>query len=236
MLRVTDADGDAAWNALTAKLGRDGPNWFGLAGARARFLHWFPGGFASEAYCDAERNYKLAAKTQLEKTAPVEEAATGSGHGEAVLRAYRATNLLYPVEKTRLQGLLRGADGDAFVRAAARFALGEMRTGLRAMETLLRPHDNAKWTVVSYLPFLWRPEDHIFLKPEVTKDFAQRTGHGLMHSYTPELDLGVYEDLLDMTGAIRTAFADLGPRDMIDLQSVIWVVSEYRDGRDSPQG
>jgi hypothetical protein len=50
-----------------------------------------------------------------------------------------------------------------------------------------------------------------------------------------ELDLGVYEDLLDMAGDIPKAFADLQPRDMIDVQSVIWVVGEYRDGRDSPR-
>jgi len=235
LLRISDADGDAAWNDLMTKVRRGGPNWFGLAGARARFLHWFAGGFASPAYLVAERDYKLAAKARLEKTAPVEEAATGSGHGEAVLRAFRDTNLLYPVEKTRLQGLLRGADADAFVRAAARFALGETRTGLRAMETLLRGYDNAKWTVVTYLPFLWRPEEHIFLKPEVTKDFANRIGHSLAQTYSPELDLGVYEDLLDMAGDIRKAFADLEPRDMIDVQSVIWVVGEYLDGRDSPQ-
>lgn len=235
LLRVTDADGEAAWNALMAQVGRAGPNWFGLAGARARFLHWFARGFSSPAYCEQEREYKLAAKRRLEQTAPVEEAATGSGHGEAVLRAFRDTSLLYMVEKTRLQALLRGPDADAFVRAAARFALGEMRTGLRAMETLLRPHDNAKWTVVTYLPFLWRPDTHIFLKPEVTKDFAERIGHSFVRSYSSELDLGVYEDLLDLAGTIRTAFADLGPRDMIDVQGVIWVAGDYRDGRETPQ-
>lgn len=233
--QTSGPDADAVWAELHAKLTREGPNWFGYAGAKARFLHWFADGFASAAYLRDERNYKLKAKADLEKTTPVEEAANGSGHGEAVLRAYRATNLLYPVEKTRLQGLLRGADGDAFIRAAARFALGESKTALRSMESLLRPHDNAKWTVVTYLPFLWRPDAHIFLKPEVTKDFAERVGHDLAHSYSADLDIRTYEDLLDMAGSIRNAFADLEPRDMIDVQSVIWVVGDYRDGRDTPQ-
>jgi hypothetical protein len=171
----------------------------------------------------------------FETTTPLEEAATGSGHGEAVLRAYRATNLLYPIEKTRMQGLLRGSDGDNFIRAAARFALGEGKSALRAMETLLRPHDNAKWTVVSYLPYLWRPDSHIFLKPEVTKDFAARVSHPLASSYVSDLDYGVYEDLLDMAGVIRQSVIDLEPRDMIDIQSVIWVVGDYREGREIPQ-
>ena len=233
--QIKAATADEAWNALQAQLTRDGPNWFGYGGARARFLHWFQSGFASPTYLAQERAYKLKAKTELEKTTPLEEAATGSGHGEAVLRAYRANGLLYPIEKTRLQALLRGADADAFVRAAARFALGEGKAALRAMETLLRPHDNAKWTVVTYLPFLWRPDTHMFLKPEVTKDFANRVGHGLAHSYTPELDYGVYEDLLDMAVAIRQSVLDLGPRDMIDIQGVIWTAGEYREGRETPK-
>ena len=234
-LKVEDTSADGAWNALQSQLTREGPNWFGYPGARARFLYWFASGFSSLAYLEAERDYKLRAKAQLEATTPLEEAATGSGHGEAVLRAYRATNLLYPIEKTRMQSLLRGVEGDAFVRAAARFALGEGKTALRTMENLLRPHDNAKWTVVTYLPFLWRPEAHIFLKPEVTKDFAERVGHDLARTYSPDLDLRTYGDFLDLAGGIRAAFAGNEPRDMIDVQSVIWVVGDYREGREMPQ-
>lgn len=236
ILHQTDGQkADAVWAELQAKLTRGGPNWFGYEGARLRFLHWFAGGFRSPAYLRDERDYKLAAKAKLEKTAPVEVAATGTGHGEAVLAAYRATSLLYPVEKTRLQGLLRGSDADAFVRAAARFALGEGKSALKAMEKLLRPHDDAKWTVVTYLPFLWRPEEHIFLKPEVTKDFASRVQHQLEHSYSAELDYDVYEDLLDLAASIRASMSDLEPRDMIDIQSVIWIVGDYREGRETPQ-
>ena len=235
IMQKDGATAEEAWSALQRELTSEGPNWFGFAGARARFLHWFAGGFHSPAYLTRERGYKLKAKEGLEKTTPLEEAATGSGHGEAVLRAYRATSLLYPIEKTRMQALLRGSDGDEFIRAAARFALGEGKTALRAMETLLRPHDNAKWTVVTYLPYLWKPDQHIFLKPEVTKDFASRVGHGLAHSYSAELDYGVYEDLLGLADDIRKSVQDLGPRDMIDIQSFIFVVGEYREGRETPE-
>ena len=235
VFQTRGVDADEVWGALQAHLGQSGPYWFGWAGARDRFLHWFAGGFQSPAYIADERDYKLVAKQRLEETTPLEEAATGSGHGEAVLAAYRRTNLLYPVEKTRLQALLRGPDADTFIRAAARFALGEGKLALSAMERVLRPHDNAKWTVVTYLPFLWRPEEHIFLKPEVTKDFAARVQHGLEHDYDSELRLDVYESLLDLAGGIRQQFGDLGPRDMIDVQSVIWVVGDYRDGRETPQ-
>ncbi|MDP5281419.1 hypothetical protein Q9Q95_21010 [Sphingomonas sp. DG1-23] len=240
LFQTRGQDADTVWSALQAELSRGGSNWFGHAGARSRFLHWFAGGFHSPAYLKNERDYKLRAKERLEQTTPVEAAITGSGHGEAVLTAYRATNLLYPIEKTRLQKLLRGPDADSFVRAAARFAVSdgvgpEAKAALTTMERLLIPHDNAKWTVVTYLPFLWRPESHIFLKPEVTKDFASRVMHRLADDYEAGLNPRVYGSLLDMAEGIRAAFANLEPRDMIDIQSVIWVVGDYRDGREQPQ-
>ena len=45
----------------------------------------------------------------------------------------------------------------------------------------------------------------------------------------------VYESLLDLATGIQQNFGDLGSRDMIDVQSVIWVVGGYCEGRDTPQ-
>lgn len=120
----------------------------------------------------------------------------GSGLGEFVLSAFRATNLLSPFEKTRLQDVLRGPLADTFIHGAAKFASGDLTIGLFEMERALKPHGSAKWTVVTYLPFLWRPDAHMFLKPEVTKDFALRVGHRFARNYTPRRQLPVYESLL----------------------------------------
>jgi len=147
---------------------------------------------------------------------------------------FRATNLLSPFEKTRLQKLLRGKSADAFVRAAAQFTLGAGTPALLYMERALRPHDNAKWTVVTYLPFLWRPQVHMFLKPEVTQDFAARVGHRFRFDYAPRLDIGVYDSLLDLARQTEQELAELHPRDRIDVQSFIWVVGAYNE-TDVPQ-
>lgn len=48
------------------------------------------------------------------------------------------------------------------------------------------------------MPFLWAPATHMFLKPEVTKDFAARAGHGFASNYQARLDLAVYDSLLDL--------------------------------------
>jgi hypothetical protein len=97
------------------------------------------------------------------------------------------------------------------------------------MERALRPHDNAKLTVVTYLPFLWRPEEHMFLKPEVIRDFAARVGHRFASDYEPRLDYAVYESLLDLARKTAAELADLKPRDRIDVQSSICVVGGYKE-------
>lgn len=80
-------------------------------------------GFHSDGYANDERTYKLAAKAKLDQLAPLADALDGSGLCEAILSALRATNLLSPFEKTRLQAALRGPTADPFIRAAARFTL-----------------------------------------------------------------------------------------------------------------
>jgi hypothetical protein len=228
------ADADNVWQRMHDEVGKANPKYFGFDGARNRFLHFFPNGFQSDGYAAQERGYKVAAKSKLDTAVPLEEAQTGTGFGEAVLSVFRATNLLSPFEKTRLQDVLRGPHADPFIQAAARFTLGEGKPALLAMERALRPHDNAKWTVVTYLPFLWRPEQHMFLKPEVTKDFAVRIGHKFASEYKPRLEIDVYESLLDLASKTADELADLHLRDRIDVQSFIWVVGDYKEETERP--
>ena len=102
----------------------------------------------------------------------------------------------------------------------------------RELERVLKPHGCAKWTVATYLPFLWRPETHMYLKPEATKDFAARVGHPLASFYEAQLKFDVYASLLDLADATSNQLSDLAPRDRIDIQSFIWVVGDYREDRE----
>lgn len=226
---VEGSNPDDTWMRTQDAAARLNPRFVGFDGARARFLHFFPQGFAGQDYISHERAYKLKAKEKLEQTAPLTLAATGNGLGEAVLSAYRATNLLSPFEKTRLEPLLRGADADAFIQAAAAFAQGDTAPSLSTLKAILKPYDSAKWTVVTYLPFLWDPSRHVFLKPTMIQDFAERVGHPFAHTYAAELDPAIYASLLDLAETTQRKVADLKPQDMIDIQSFMWTSVEYTE-------
>lgn len=224
---------DELWRRLEQEAARSDKSYFGFAGARARFLNFFPDGFVGTRYVVEERDYKLAAKAKLDATLPLGQALDSKGIGDAAWVAFRMTNLLSPYEMMRVKDLLHSTVADSFVRGAARFATGQGAPALAQMAEAARAHNAAKWTTVTYLPFLWRPDAHMFLKPEVTKDFAARVGHPFIHAYQPQLDYGVYESLLDMMQTTRAEIADLGPRDYIDIQSFVWTVGAYTD-KDTP--
>jgi hypothetical protein len=232
-IRFEGVDADEVWRRLHDEANKANPQYFGFDGARARFLRFFPGGFHSQAFAKSERDYKAWAKNKLDATVPLEKAATGRGFGKAILLVFQATNLLSVFEKVRLEEVLNGPNADTFVRSAASFALGDTKSALLDMERVLRPHDSAKWTVATYLPFLWRPQQHMFLKPEVTNDFAVRVGHRFAKDYEPALRTDVYESLLDLVQKTETELADLKPRDRIDVQSFIWVIGHYKDDREA---
>ena len=220
------------WQRHHDEAGTTDPKYFGYAGAQSRFLKFFPNGFRSKGFHSQEREYKLAAKGKLDDAAPLTEALEGGGFGRAILSVFQATNKVSPFEKAWIGDGLRGPDADPFVRAAARFAEDGTERALLELRRVLKAHDCARWTIATYLPFLWRPEVHMFLKPEATKDFAVRVGHPFASLYKAQLEFEVYENLLDL--AVRTSeeLFDLAPSDWIDIQSLIWVVGDYREDRE----
>lgn len=223
------ADGDDIWRQLQDAAQRLNPLFIGYSSARARFMHFFANGFADKEYVGRERAYKLAAKAALEHAAPVEAVSAGSGFGEGVLAAFRKTNLLASFEQMRVQDLLRGPHADEFVRLCAQFADGGIKQPLASLKSLLKPYDCAKWTVITYLPFLWKPERNFFLKPMMVKKFAERVGHRFAQDYSPDLHPDVYASLLDLAQEVRLEVADMQPRDMIDVQSFMWTAVEYKE-------
>lgn len=80
----------------------------------------------------------------------------------------------------------------------------------------------AKWTVATILPFLAKPSQFMFLKPEVTQDCAARLMFDLQ--YTTQLNWTTYAKLLEMSEYLLDELRQYGARDFIDVQSFIWLI------------
>jgi hypothetical protein len=85
------------------------------------------------------------------------------------------------------------------------------------------------WPLVTVFGFIAQPETHIFLKPNVTRIAARAYGFDFQYKSRPDWE--TYSNYLAFAETIRRDQRDLKPRDMIDLQSFMWVQGsdEYPD-------
>ena len=77
------------------------------------------------------------------------------------------------------------------------------------------------WPLITVFAFIAQPKFHFFLKPNVTRLAAREYGYDLRYAPRPSWD--IYSGLLDFAKTVRSDLRDLRPRDMIDIQSFLWV-------------
>ncbi|MDQ2871367.1 MAG: hypothetical protein M3S32_11525 [Acidobacteriota bacterium] len=208
----------------------------GARRCRRKFLRFFPGGFRDETYLDWERNYKAAAHAQwLEVLGPERfRSLLEAGRVEEVaahaVRIESKTNLLFSFEKMALRDAVKPAEGARlFAEGLYEFLHGRQGPppeGFARWSEVVRslPRRQTRvltWPVLTVFGFLAQPDRHIFLKPNVTRVAAQRYGFEFTYGSRPNWE--TYESLLEFAGRVRRDLKDLRPRDMIDLQSFLWV-------------
>jgi len=206
----------------------------GLPEARVEFLEIFSDGFEDPAYIDRERSYKVEARELLLELLNNDEFARLMEEGEAeeivrrALQVVNKTNLIFPNEKMALKDGLKASD-NIQVFAQTLFDLlyddGEYRARFEAFADCLDKIGAAKWTTMTYFPFLAFPEEHMFLKPEITQHAADLTKFSL--NYKSELNWLTYSCLLDFSRYLYDELVkmELDPRDMIDVQSFMWCIT-----------
>lgn len=202
---------------------------------RKKFLRYFPEGFRDEDYLALERNYKvkaherwIAGLAEPEFRALLQKRAYGDIAARS-LAAVGPSNLVYSFENMALRDALR-MKGGAKAFAEGLFAFlhggGEPETRFNAwcdvVASLPRRQSRVfTWPVVTVFGFLAQPKTHIFLKPTVTKIAAKK--YGFDFRYTSRPSWPTYASYLAFARKVHADQRDLHPRDMIDLQSFLWV-------------
>ena len=77
------------------------------------------------------------------------------------------------------------------------------------------------WPLVTVFGFIAQPDTHIFLKPLVTRAAARAYGFDFQYDSCPNWN--TYASLLEFGARVWRDQRSLKPRDMIDVQSFIWV-------------
>src|SRR5687767_1083005 len=207
----------------------------GALRCRRKFLRFFRRGFHDPKYVDWERGYKWEAHEKwvaaLDKSS-FQRMLGAREHAEIARTAVTIesrTNLLFSFEKMALRDAVKSPAGaKAFAEGLFDFLHGrggdERRFGEWCAVVAELPRKQTRvltWPIVTVFGFLALPEQHIFLKPNVTKIAARE--YGLDFQYQSRPQWSTYASLLAFANRVRDDVRDLKPRDMIDIQSFIWV-------------
>ena len=216
----------------------------GARRCQRKFLRYFPGGFRDHTYVAWERGYKWRAHRQWQADLGRDELArlvAAEQYLEVASRAVRIesrTNLLFSFEKMALRDAVRTPMGAmAFARGLQVFLHGTgspasrftrwcaVVAGLPRRQTRVQT-----WPVTTVFGFIAQPTRHIFLKPTVTRRAAAAYGVAFDYESTPSWS--TYASLLAFARQVARDQQHLGPRDLIDAQSFIWVQGsdEYSTG------
>jgi hypothetical protein len=202
---------------------------------RRKFLRFFRMGFADPEYYDWERGYKWEAHLRwteiLDKQ--VHRALIDDGnYAEVARRAVTIesrTNLLFSFEKMALRDAVKpDAGAKAFAEGLYEFLYGrdnDQGRFERWCETIASlPRRQTRvltWPMVTVFGFIAQPETHFFLKPMVTRAAARE--YGFEFQYRSRPNWTTYANLLEFARAVEADLNDLSPKDMIDIQSFLWI-------------
>ncbi len=203
---------------------------------RRKFLRFFPGGFHDETYLDWERDYKANAHQRWTENLDRDTFRSllkANKFAEIASRAVSIesrTNLLFSFEKMALRDAVkppRGARAFAdglyeFLHGGRGDARGTFENWCEVVAELPRRQTRVlTWPLLTVFGFIAQPETHMFLKPNVTRVSAREYEFDFTYQSRPNWE--TYASLLAFAERVRRDQRDLRPRDMIDVQSFIWV-------------
>ena len=230
-----DLEGQTKCTLTHTPASRSRGRYSGPEGCRRKFRKFFPGGFADEKYVSWEREYKSNAHERWNERLNAPEMRRLIAAGEFQELAKRAvtidsrTNLLFSFEKMALRDAVKTPDGARlFAEALSDFLHGRTADEKRFSQWIAAigrlPRRQTRvltWPLVTVFGFIAQPDRHIFLKPNVTRRAAGMYGFEFIYQSRPNWE--TYQCLLAFAQQVRRDQRELKPRDMIDLQSFIWV-------------
>jgi len=204
-----------------------------ISQAKLRLQERFPGGLHGPKMKGLERDYKDAMRnlTLQWYIHPDLGAMLQNGlHAGVVELAHRLVKLStnnFPSHFEKMafgNGIKNHTRQREFAEAFCAWVLPEKATQF-AFEAFANELDHlgaAKWPILTVYRFLLHPQTDVLIKPENLRNAAEVARFEI--NYRSELNWTTYHSVVAFYQHIRTAIADLDPKDNIDVQNFIWCI------------
>lgn len=200
------------------------------------FKEKFPAAFDDPAFTEGERAFKDEprefAREQLDSAhlqAMIDEGDFGQMF-KNLRKVVSKTNQAFHIDQSKL-GAVPPDSHEAFCRSLFDLLHGEDPFSDRFARfiAIIEPYGAAKWPIATYFPFIFTPDSHYLVKPNVLRPATQMLSFDL--HYTPKPNPDTYEQVLRFCGFLKEQLvaADLHPRDMVDLQTFLWFATGAAD-------
>jgi hypothetical protein len=209
---------------------------------KRKFLKFFKKGFQDQKYYDWERGYKEEAHHlwQAQLNQEVFKALLDKGNYQEIAKRAVSieskTNLLFSFEKMAIRDGIKTPEGAKLFSQGLYeyiYGSGTLKSRFEAFISMLAqlPRKQTRvltWPVATVFGFIANPREHIFLKPRVTQTAAE--AYGFDFHYSSKVVWDTYDELLKFAKQLRKDLRDWNPKDMIDVQSFIWVLGSDEYG------
>ena len=213
-----------------------------VAIVRKRYLHWM--GFSDSDFAKDEVEYKqatIAKATELIGEPEFRRLLDAEAFDEIVERLDtlgKDNNLLW--RSAPMSGDLNilyqpALDKPSFCHAMfdLLYGSGPSHERLGRYVSYITTNDLPnKWTFPTYFLFMCHPDTEMFVKPRTMQWVMEFMSKQDAYASTPNAK--AYAAIKEMTRQLRDGFQEYGPRDMVDIQGLLWVCASV--ARESDKG
>ncbi|MEQ8236972.1 MAG: hypothetical protein ABRQ23_09355 [Syntrophomonadaceae bacterium] len=185
--------------------------------AEQKFLQAYPQGFADPVMAAMAKKHKVDKmhKFALDSFAASQFKDSGSIN-TAITKMISQSSLVSVFEKARFRDVIKSVpdhEREMLAAGLGQFLHGDQEIGFQVMADLLGAYKMAKWPLLTAIPYYYRPEFEVFMKPTTVKgviEFFELKGL----KYSPKPTYPFYRDyrqqILEMkrTVSIKLGFND----------------------------
>lgn len=145
--------------------------------AEAEFLRQYPEGFASADLAKIGKRHRIEQMTTLARESLTKKSfAHQAVVLDAIVRLVTRSSMVSLFEKPKFRDAINGLDKDDRAYLADGFRLllhGNEEKGFNRILDVLSEIRLAKWSLITIVPFYYRPQVDVFVKPTTTKNIIR---------------------------------------------------------------